>query len=345
MRSKHRVGLLLGIESVKRHIYIYIIMMERILTDSSMVMMGTSPTAFHHSNSFQSSSYLPKMEANILKDFYCCGVRHETMHDFTAHVEEAHPDQLTQGYDRAFMFASPVGFGRQPGQGGGIPRSSVSGAFGGITRLAPIQDMAAFEDMEMDDGTTNAPLQQLQAQGFRTSAPTTPGGTQNFNLFRSNPTVSSVNTPTLSTRHVQNQLDQLGNDLTFDPSNLSMFPGDGFDGINMDMGFDMGIDMPDMSNMTIHDPAKRLSSRNGDGTVSSAHLQFVANNNAQLDPEFQKALQQQQIAAGIPAAAVMGFPGEAEKKYRCPVIGCEKAYKNQNGLKYHKTVRISHPLF
>jgi hypothetical protein len=21
---------------------------------------------------------------------------------------------------------------------------------------------------------------------------------------------------------------------------------------------------------------------------------------------------------------------------RCPVIGCEKAYKNQNGLKYHK---------
>ncbi|KAK3079647.1 Transcriptional regulator of ribosomal biogenesis proteins [Coniosporium uncinatum] len=24
------------------------------------------------------------------------------------------------------------------------------------------------------------------------------------------------------------------------------------------------------------------------------------------------------------------------KPFRCPVIGCEKAYKNQNGLKYHK---------
>ncbi|KAF2435586.1 hypothetical protein EJ08DRAFT_555925, partial [Tothia fuscella] len=24
------------------------------------------------------------------------------------------------------------------------------------------------------------------------------------------------------------------------------------------------------------------------------------------------------------------------KPFKCPVIGCEKAYKNQNGLKYHK---------
>jgi transcription factor SFP1 len=26
------------------------------------------------------------------------------------------------------------------------------------------------------------------------------------------------------------------------------------------------------------------------------------------------------------------------KPFRCPVIGCENAYKNQNGLKHHKSV-------
>jgi transcription factor SFP1 len=36
-------------------------------------------------------------------------------------------------------------------------------------------------------------------------------------------------------------------------------------------------------------------------------------------------------------AAALAMMGEEHKPFRCPVIGCEKAYKNQNGLKYHKT--------
>ncbi|KAK9494554.1 hypothetical protein V1508DRAFT_412753 [Lipomyces doorenjongii] len=32
---------------------------------------------------------------------------------------------------------------------------------------------------------------------------------------------------------------------------------------------------------------------------------------------------------------VMDHQGD-DKPYKCPVIGCEKAYKNQNGLKYHR---------
>lgn len=27
---------------------------------------------------------------------------------------------------------------------------------------------------------------------------------------------------------------------------------------------------------------------------------------------------------------------EEHKPFKCPVIGCEKTYKNQNGLKYHR---------
>ena len=40
------------------------------------------------------------------------------------------------------------------------------------------------------------------------------------------------------------------------------------------------------------------------------------------------------------AGANGAMAGEEAKPFRCPVVGCEKAYKNQNGLKYHKTVRL-----
>lgn len=32
------------------------------------------------------------------------------------------------------------------------------------------------------------------------------------------------------------------------------------------------------------------------------------------------------------------------KPFKCPVIGCEKAYKNQDGLKYHKQVSKGLPI-
>jgi len=49
------------------------------------------------------------------------------------------------------------------------------------------------------------------------------------------------------------------------------------------------------------------------------------------------AYRQQQLmmnAMGNPQAAAAMMIGEEHKPFKCPVIGCEKAYKNQNGLKY-----------
>jgi transcription factor SFP1 len=45
-------------------------------------------------------------------------------------------------------------------------------------------------------------------------------------------------------------------------------------------------------------------------------------------------VRENQLLNGL--AGVGGFVGEEIKPFKCPVIGCEKAYKNQNGLKYHK---------
>ena len=45
-------------------------------------MSGTSPMMHHsmQSPSLHSSSYLPKMEANYMKDYVCCDIRLDSMH-------------------------------------------------------------------------------------------------------------------------------------------------------------------------------------------------------------------------------------------------------------------------
>jgi transcription factor SFP1 len=287
------------------------------------------------------------------------------MHDFVSHVEECHNDQSKEIQERMSISGqSGQSFGRQTGepsrsmqsfQTPQIPRSSVSqsgSGFQGTTKstLAPIQDIDTLEDMEMEENPpTSLPMQSINtglAQGFRPSAPATPNVTASFNIFSQDPTVSSVNTPTLSTQHLSQKTDldpsmsilSLAGGLSaFDPS-LSLFSEDSLHDLPLDMTFDMNLGLSqDLSNMTIHDPAKRLSSKNSG--LDPSQLQFaMSNNGLQMDSDFQRALQQQQIQAGIPIAGVLGFPGQEEKKYRCPVIGCEKAYKNQNGLKYHKAV-------
>ena len=62
--------------------------------------------------------------------------------------------------------------------------------------------------------------------------------------------------------------------------------------------------------------------------------------NAQYGPnsEIARRIREQQMLAGVPDTAAGMLPNDEPKPFRCPVIGCEKAYKNQNGLKYHKTV-------
>ncbi|EAT81209.2 hypothetical protein SNOG_11501 [Parastagonospora nodorum SN15] len=267
------------------------------------------------------------------------------------------------------------------------PRSnSMSGnrqRVGSVSRsnLSTVQDMDTLDgmDMDMDDisfdnlapieeAPTQYPVQntafnqgqnqlpQLNVnlantmqnhQGLRTSTPSTPSASQQFNL-QNNPTVSSVNTPTLGTMPMTHSLTSPESSHPGTPAELDM----DFAGFNPMMGMgDMGMNMNmnmnfnnanfsmngfDNNNGTIDQPGKRLFSKQGGG-LSQAQLQ-AALKNYQLggndQSEFARRLREQQIING---ASIPQFPFPEEvKPFRCPVIGCEKAYKNQNGLKYHK---------
>jgi transcription factor SFP1 len=376
----------------------------------SIIMAGTSPFPYQ-SPSYHSSSYLPKLEANFMRDFACCGQTLPTLHDLLQHYEESHAQQTPQSLRTAAaaqrarenstpnskaaiaaQAASAVQQQAQQQQQNQQLQMPSSGAnLGGIQLMrqqqhqsqpsTPIQkniqisnDEDDVEDMEMDDDMgpmdqtpdtpvpQNQPTQQsmfgqqqrptlslnangLQHAGLRNSQPSTPAAS-GFG-FQHNPTVSSVNTPTLSTRTMQQQQ-------TFSPD--SSVPGtpagemeDDFSNLqrNLNMGklnmaFPFGYGQNDLGlDLCIDEPAKRLYSPNGGSSNQRALQQQFAQfglGQGQYGNNDLMAYRQQQMMAmnemGNPQAAAAMMMGEEHKPFRCPVIGCEKAYKNQNGLKY-----------
>jgi transcription factor SFP1 len=196
----------------------------------------------------------------------------------------------------------------------------------------------------------------LLHQGLRTSQPTTPA-TSAF-AFQNNPTVSSVNTPTLSTQSVQQQGQTFSPDSSIpgtpaepDDEYGNMAPNMNYGNLNMNMGSmnfgygygsDLGLDL------CIDEPAKRLySPGSGFGNQRALQQQFasfgLSSGQFASNDDLRRQFRQQQImmmqsqgmsnGAAAAAAAAMMMNGEEHKPFRCPVIGCEKAYKNQNGLK------------
>jgi transcription factor SFP1 len=342
-------------------------------------MQGTSPFGgVAQSPSFHSSSYLPKLEANFMRDFTCCGQILPNLHDLLQHYEEAHtqPSPNTSRTNNSFNQFSQFGMpgpssmgasrgtpgapGQMPGQPSGTqfgrqhnPSASgmqmlgmaqnINGGVGQMNAgLGTHDEMDAVGDMELDDPVGTMELDDSQkmhqtrqllgqqqrpqlnmntsglTQGLRTSQPTTPAAAS-FGL-QNNPTVSSVNTPTLTTHPDDN-------DMEADFGGMEM--GDGTDVNNLNMG-----NNGDGTNngLFIDEPGKHLLSSNG-GTFTPtnktiqqqlAQLGLAPGQNQVTDPEAQKELLARLHSMMMP---------EEHKPFKCPVIGCEKAYKNQNGLK------------
>ena len=357
-----------------------------LLTKSySIIMTGTSPFTFQ-SPSFHSSSYLPKLEANFMRDFSCCGVTLPTLHDLLQHYEEAHatrstqpgPRGASQGDTRASIAAALAQQSSQPSsQGRGLPPDRTLDFQRKPSQSQPSQqhpDLDTIDDMELDEAmgdadgppaaarifsnaqnnpqTANQNVPSLNmamlSQGFNGGQPEAPAASGNPLSLQNNPTVSSVNTPALMANHLQNNpqfrphtpdssepgtpseieeeiIDSLG-DLSVQ-NNTSQNPAD----------FPKFALNNDMIDLCIDEPAKRLFSPNGNFGSHNAHFKLSG---AQYGPnsEIARRIREQQLMAGVPDSSFL-LPNEEPKPFRCPVIGCEKAYKNQNGLKYHKAVR------
>lgn len=387
-------------------------------------MTGTSPFTLQ-SPSYHSSSYLPKLEANFMRDFACCGVTLPSLHDLLQHYEEAHAQKSSQPQQRTNSQGGPTAMSdnraqpntstlqqqsqqnQQPintGAGRNFPNQPSSNQqssnnhhltqhqpqthAGGFTSSQShgLPDIDTVEDMEMDDALGETEVSQLfhqsQAndsgqhrfgqqnqdrvtplnlgmlqghQGLRSSQPGTPTSSGRPVSLQNNPTVSSVNTPTLMNHPLQQQQQNMQYRGTPDsstpgtPADLDDNVVGGFGDMSMQNhplmqnssqlpGFGGGNN--DMLDLCIDEPAKRLFSPTGGFNNNSQEYAHFRLGGAQYGPnsEIARRIREQQKLAGVPDTTLGMMPNEEPKPFRCPVIGCEKAYKNQNGLKYHKSV-------
>ncbi|KAL2006531.1 hypothetical protein VTN00DRAFT_9199 [Thermoascus crustaceus] len=358
-----------------------------------IIMTGTSPFTFQ-SPSFHSSSYLPKLEANFMRDFSCCGVTLPTLHDLLQHYEESHAQKSShQGHrpsqadHRAALSAAVAHHHNQHSAMSNHGRGMQSERSDSQRKMAQNQsaqhsqqnmasDLDTIDDMELDDamGVTDGGSSQMFSsqsrdtsqggfgqqnqrvpplnlsmlqghQGLRGSQPGTPIASGRSLPLQNNPTVSSVNTPTLMANPLQNQFRNTpdssgpGTPAELDDSvigglgDLSMQNNNTMQNQSQFSGFGGNNDMVELC---IDEPAKRLFSPSGGFNNSQQYAHFRLGN-AQYGPnsEIARRIREQQLLAGVPDTVAM-LPNEEPKPFRCPVIGCEKAYKNQNGLKYHK---------
>lgn len=329
------------------------------------------------------------MEAEYLRDFVCCDLKLDTMHDLLRHYETVHtaangqgnrngsgvrmPHRLSvssrpsfsmgssrpdsQGFQAQGQMsfgqpnriagtngASGMGFGNMPG---GRQSMGMDSKQPPLNALQSNDDMDAVGDMEMDDAVgmmemddsshrtiqqtrqmfgQQRPQLQLNSSGLpqalRTSQPPTPGAS-GFG-YQNNPTVSSVNTPTLTT----NQSSLGGTpDGVMDTSALDF----------MDLNSAVGnLNSPALSEYFIQDPAKRLYSPNGTSANQQRALQQQMAQFGLDQSQFPNITDPTHLAAlqrAIANPETFTMPPEEDKPFKCPVIGCEKAYKNQNGLK------------
>ncbi|KAL8676847.1 MAG: hypothetical protein Q9186_006674 [Xanthomendoza sp. 1 TL-2023] len=212
----------------------------------------------------------------------------------------------------------------------------------------------------LDTNALNSANLVQQHQGLRNSNPTTPvTASRNGGFYHNNPTVSSVNTPTLTAHPMQQQPYVPTPD-----SSAPVSPGEmdgNFEGDLGRMDATMGMDTNnpfegfgnyqfgsghEMLDLCIDEPAKRLFRGNGafngsnsDQKMNDTRLRDARLGDAQYseNSELAKTIREQQRLAGIPDGG-SGPNRGVSKPFHCPVLGCEKAYKNQNGLKYHKSV-------
>lgn len=360
---------------------------------TSIIMTGTSPFTTFQSPSFHSSSYLPKLEANFMRDFSCCGVTLPTLHDLLQHYEESHATKSphqghrpSQGESRAALAAAAIAHQQNQqnsGQSRGLQPDKIMDLHRKMSHTQPSHhhpDLDTIDDMEMDEpmddtdapsnifspqsrdsshggfGNSNQRVPQLNLsmlssnQGFNDSQPDTPVASGRPLSLQNNPTVSSVNTPTLMANPLHNpqfrgtpDSSSPGTPAEIDESMIGGFGDLSMQGNNPSIQGQSQFcrfGSNDMVDLCIDEPAKRLFSPSGGFGSSNAHFKLSG---AQYGPnsEIARRIREQQLLAGVPDTAAL-LPNEEPKPFRCPVIGCEKAYKNQNGLKYHKAVSTLH---
>lgn len=248
----------------------------------------------------------------------------------------------------------PNGRGAQHSQDGMRPFNTPN--------LSAVPDMDTIGEMEMDyDVGANAhpghsapyghqrppPISSGLANVMNANPSNPPTPTTASRTNTSNPMMSSMNTPSFAAtapsqqlhpsmqnalRYSTAQQDRNGSTTSGNMFNPQLLSSLNSDMNNLDFGNAHGSG-GDMIDLCINDPARALYSDGGRVDPNQAmHFGFV--DGAATNPDNPNGA----MHSPHMAAARTMLPGDEDRPFKCKVIGCEKAYKNANGLRYHEKV-------
>lgn len=244
---------------------------------------------------------LPRLEANFCKDFSCCGLVLNDLHDLLQHYEDHHVK-----IEEDTLIASPVASDTHTQQTpSGRPKIDIEA----MKRKAMLEmqyhlgqsdlhnSVVDDDEVAFDCYAQYGENVQSRKRAWRASMSSPSVSTRDFftpvQSPQSTPTSSVPSTPTMSVSH--DFAGEAENPLLFGP------------------------------------PTSSDDWMNHDGRPQIPQIKKVRQapvHQGYTTPETMSPPQ------------VIEHPGSnlvvVDKPYKCPIPGCDKAYKNQNGLKYHK---------
>ncbi|RCH78401.1 split finger protein [Rhizopus stolonifer] len=211
-----------------------------------------------------------ELEASFCRDFACCGLILEDLHDLLQHYEECHvriEDEESSFYDDSDSGSWSV------------PSSSTPGS--------PVLN---------DEDEQQIVVLKKKAAAYLSD------------LYNSSASLSSVSSVS-SVDEEENQFEEMeGNTTTTTTTNKKT-------GKKRAYG---QISTPDAFELLTQSAAKKIALASGSGDLPTPLF---------TDEDF--------LAQAGALLASANANSNADKPYKCPVGGCDKAYKNPNGLKYH----------
>lgn len=248
---------------------------------------------------------LPRLEANFCKDFSCCGLVLDDLHDLLQHYEDHHvkieDDNVVATPSPAQMHAAS----HQQSAQNARPKPDMEA----MKRKAMLEmqyhlgqsdlhgSVVDDDEVAFDNYSQIGEAFQSRKRTWRPSMSSPSVSTRDFftpaQSPQSTPTSSMPSTPTMAISHDFNGEGE--NPLLFGP--------------------------PASSDDWLFNDGRPQIPQIKKARQTQAHQGYTT-------PEMMSPPQ------------VIEHPGSnlvvVDKPYKCPVPGCDKAYKNQNGLKYHK---------
>ncbi|KAL3234396.1 Transcription factor SFP1 [Nakaseomyces bracarensis] len=248
------------------------------------------------------NAFLPNLEEQYCKDYSCCGISLPGLHDLLRHYEEAH------------ISTSPI-----PSNSTSQPTSNDN----------PNATMSMKHLMDKSGRTINlgsamSPPTPMSSQS-KIRMNSTDANNYNKNKFISNRNNASNLVDTVSTNEVF-----LNNGRAAALNNIAA--------TGSAIPINKNTQPQALQNMMMpaNNGVSQLHSSNVEVDIDEDEEDEDEDEEDEDEDEEDEEQDKKEVYIDDPARRLYVMDHEEYKPFKCPVVGCDKTYKNQNGLKYHR---------